>query len=159
MAHVVAELKRLYQKYYELISYAFFGVLTTLVNIVSFFLLQEFSAGHYLVNNTIAWFISVLFAFFTNKLFVFNSKSWELKLVVKEIILFFGTRFATLFVDDGIMALGVSVLGLTSGLTKIIDQVIVIALNFILSKLSFKTKEKEKAKTKTNPETTSTQAK
>ncbi|APT18885.1 hypothetical protein FC62_GL000554 [Amylolactobacillus amylotrophicus DSM 20534] len=141
MEKIVGEVSHLFHKYQELISYAFFGVLTTLVNIVSFFLLQQFSSGHYLVNNTIAWFISVLFAFVTNKLFVFNSKSWAIKLVIKEIILFFGTRFATLIVDDGIMALGVSILGISSGITKIIDQVIVIALNFVLSKLSFKPKQ------------------
>lgn len=134
----MATIKKLFYKYQELISYAFFGVLTTVVNIVTFYLLEQLFQNHYVINNTIAWFVSVLFAFITNKLFVFKSKSWEIKGLIKEIIMFFGTRLLTLFIDDAIMIIGVKFLHLGTLVTKIIDQVIIIILNFILSKLSFK---------------------
>lgn len=134
----MSTLKKLFNKYEELISYAFFGVLTTLVNIGTFFVLEQLFENHYVINNTIAWFVSVLFAFITNKLFVFKSKSWEIKGLLKEIVLFFGTRLLTLFIDDGIMIIGVKFLHLGTLITKVIDQVVIIILNFILSKLSFK---------------------
>lgn len=132
-------LKSIFHKYHELINYAIFGVLTTLVNILVFMILQQTNSNLYLVNNTIAWLLSVIFAFITNKIYVFKSPSWDLKTLSKEITLFFSSRLFTLFVDEAIMYLGISILLQSPILTKIIDQIIIILLNFILSKFSFKT--------------------
>ena len=89
-------IKNLFNKYKEVISYLFFGVLTTLVNFVSFWAFNKIlGESLYLISNVIAWVISVVFAYVTNKLWVFESKSWNIKLVVKEIISFFGSRALT----------------------------------------------------------------
>lgn len=137
----MATLKSFFHKYHELINYLIFGVLTTLVNIVVFLLLQQINPNYYLINNIIAWLVSVIFAFITNKIYVFRSHSWNLNQLRKEIILFFGSRLFTLLVDEAIMYLGISILLQNPTLTKIIDQIIIILLNFILSKFSFKTNQ------------------
>lgn len=120
-----------YNKYRELLMYLVFGVLTTLVNIVSFFLCRSFSINLY-VSNGIAWFLSVLFAFFTNKFIVFESKS---KVNFKEMTLFYGSRILSLLFDMGIMYLLLQVLSVNELVSKIVTNVVVIILNYIFSKL------------------------
>ena len=95
-------IKGLINKYKEPILYLIFGVLTTLVNFVSFYLLNK-AAGekYYLINNVIAWFFAVIFAYVTNKLWVFESKGFALKTVVKEIPEFFAARLFSLAVEEG----------------------------------------------------------
>ena len=79
-------IKKLYKKYEEVILYVVFGVLTTLVNFVSFWVFNKIlGEKFYLVSNVIAWFISVVFAYVTNKLWVFESKSWAFKILLKEV--------------------------------------------------------------------------
>ena len=73
----------------EVISYLFFGVLTTLINILSYVVLSKLFEVDYKLATTIAWVISVLFAFITNKLYVFNSKETNIVLIAKEFIIFY----------------------------------------------------------------------
>jgi putative flippase GtrA len=88
---MMAGIKNLFLKYKELITYVVFGALTTLVNFVAFYIFTGILGEKlYLVTNAIAWVISVVFAYITNKLFVFESKSWNLKLVLKESVEFTG---------------------------------------------------------------------
>ena len=100
-----------------------------------------------LVNNAIAWVVGVIFAYVTNKLFVFESKSWNLKLVTKEITGFLGARIFSFLVEEGGMFLFISVLGLGEkslellGFTitgqfivKLLLAVIVVVLNYVFSK-------------------------
>ena len=133
----------LFKKYQEPILYIAFGVLTTLVNILVYYLLADIASIYYLIANVIAWVASVLFAFVTNKLFVFESKSWKGTVVLSEMGGFFLARVATGIMDMVLMWLliDVSPLGgmnfILSGemLAKILVNVVVIALNYIASKL------------------------
>lgn len=141
-------IKTLFIKYKELITYVIFGVLTTLVNFFAFGIFTKiFGEDLYLVNNAIAWVVGVVFAYITNKLFVFESKSWDLKVITKEITGFLGARIFSFLVEEGGMFLFVSVLGLGEksltllGFTitgqfivKILLAVIVVILNYIFSK-------------------------
>lgn len=138
----------IFNKYKEIITYIIFGIFTTLVNFFAFWLFTKiFGEELYLVNNAIAWVVGVVFAYITNKLFVFESKSWNLKLIAKEITGFLGARVFSFLVEEGGMFLFISVLGLGEktltllGFTitgqfivKILLAVIVVVLNYVFSK-------------------------
>ena len=87
----------------EVISYLVFGVLTTLVNFVFYWLFTEVLGIYYLTSNVIAWIFAVIFAYITNKLFVFESKSWELPIVVKEVLSFGAARILSLLFETGFL--------------------------------------------------------
>lgn len=141
-------IKKLFIKYKELITYVIFGVLTTLVNFFAFWLFTKiFGEEFYLVNNAIAWVVGVIFAYITNKLFVFESKSWNLKVITKEITGFLGARIFSFLVEESGMFLFITVLGLGEKsltilsltitgqfIVKILLAVIVVILNYIFSK-------------------------
>lgn len=142
------KIKDLLYKYKELITYVIFGGLTTLVNFVAFYVVTQILGEElYLINNAIAWVVSVVFAYVTNKLFVFESKSWNLKLVAKESVEFVGARVFSFLIEEGGMLLFVSVLGFGEisfnifGFTitgqliaKLILAVIVVIMNYFFSK-------------------------
>ena len=117
------------------ILYGIFGVLTTVINIVSYSLLFEVFGISNVVSNIIAWILSVLFAFITNKLWVFDSKSLEFKLFLKELGNFTVCRLATGVLDLGIMFVGVDLLKGPAIILKVISNIIVIILNYVMSKL------------------------
>ena len=130
-----------YNKIKEILWYGFFGVLTTLVNIISFYLLDKTGMNVYL-NNFIAWFLSVLFAFVTNKLFVFNSKSLDKKVIIKEVVSFFFFRILSLGIDMAGMYICISMMNMNRMISKVLMNVIVIVANYIFSKIFiFKKKE------------------
>ena len=132
----------LMKKYKEIIMYLIFGVLTTLINIVSFYIMDKLGIALY-VNNTIAWILSVLFAFITNKLFVFESKDKNPKIILKEGISFFGFRLLSYFVDMLCIFLLVDVFKINKLIAKVVGNVIVIIINYVFSKLFiFKKEEK-----------------
>ena len=124
----------------ETISYLIFGVLTTIINIVVFwfaerelaFIMSEDAAS--LVGNVIAWVISVAFAFVTNKLFVFESKSMAFKVVMAELTGFVIARLLSLAFDEGFVFVAIVLLGMNSLLAKIISNVFVVIINYVLSK-------------------------
>ena len=115
-------MKELFIKYKEVIMYLIFGVLTTLVNIIT----------HY-ISNIIAWIISVTFAFITNKLYVFESKTNDK--ILKEIISFYSLRLFSLGIDIFTMYIMVSILSIDDLIAKVVANVIVIVINYITSKL------------------------
>ena len=123
-----------YNKFKEILWYGFFGVLTTLINIISFDILDKVGVQVYLAN-FIAWVLSVLFAFITNKLFVFESKSFNAKILFKEMLSFFVARIVSLGIDMGGMYVLLDVFKLKKMLSKIVVNVIVIVANYIFSKL------------------------
>lgn len=125
----------LVKKYKELIMYGIFGVLTTVINIVTYTILYNQLGVSNVVSNVIAWILSVLFAYVTNKIWVFESKSVELKVLLYEMGSFFGCRLATGLLDLAIMYVTVDVLTRNSTLMKCISNVIVIVANYIFSKL------------------------
>lgn len=122
----------LLKQYREIIAYLIFGVLTTLVNIVIYFLASDILSINYLISNLLAWFISVLFAYITNRAYVFESTSAHF---IKEAIKFFGSRITTGIIDMILMWSLVSFTSINDVLIKIIVNVIVIVLNYIFSKL------------------------
>ena len=123
-----------YNQYREMINYLVFGGLTTVVNIVSFFIMDLIGINTY-VNNTIAWILSVIFAYVTNKVFVFESKTTNRKELTKEISSFFAARLFSYVVDMVGMYLFVSVMMANKMLAKVIMNVVVIVINYIFSKL------------------------
>ena len=86
-------------------------------------------------SNIIAWILSVLFAFVTNKIYVFDSRNYTVPVVLRELIDFTVSRGATGLLDLGLMYLFVSVIGIEDMISKIIINIIVIILNYILSKI------------------------
>ncbi|MFR0553418.1 GtrA family protein [Loigolactobacillus coryniformis subsp. coryniformis] len=123
---------QLIKKYRSVISYLVFGGLTTLLNIIVFALLNP--VMNYQVANIIAWFLSVLFAYITNKLWVFSSKTHGLAALVKEMSSFFFFRILSLIMDIFMMWLGISVLHANPVLTKIVDNVVIVVANYFFSK-------------------------
>lgn len=118
----------------EAMMYIMFGVLTTVVDyIVALGCFHFFDIGEIRSNN-IAWVASVIFAYVTNKLFVFNSKSLEWNVLIKEIISFLSARVITLIMADIIIWIGAEV-GIEFFVSKLISSVVVVIANYIFSKL------------------------
>ncbi len=124
-----------WSKIKELFFYGVFGVLTTVLNLFVFFVFRDKLRLPLITANTIAWIIAVVFAFVTNKLFVFNSKSWEPAVWVKELVEFFSSRIFTFIVETVLLFLSVKVCHLNEKLCKVAITVLVIILNYVLSKL------------------------
>lgn len=126
-----------YNKYKEALLYLFFGGCTTLVNLISKWILlltiiDSNNAIQLQVAIIISWIISVLFAYVTNRKFVFESKSSN---VFKEITSFFGSRVITLVLEMIIMYIFVTLLNFNVYVFTIISQILVIVLNYVFSKL------------------------
>lgn len=137
-------MKALLLKYKEVISYLFFGVLSTVVNFVAYFICTDLFHMNYLVSNGISWAAAVAFAYVTNRTWVFESKVSGVKNVFKEMSAFVGCRVFSGVVDMTIMYIGVDLIGIPDGTTKLVTQVIVVVLNYIFSKLII-FREKESA--------------
>jgi len=116
----------------ELVLYVVFGAFTFFVNIAVYFLFEDVLGVNYLISNIIAWFFSVLFAYITNRIWVFESKSPD---ILKEMALFFGGRIFSGVVDTALMYLFIDVMMIGDTISKIVVQIIVIVLNYIFSKL------------------------
>lgn len=125
-------MKNIIQKNKEIIMYLVFGVLTTVVNIVVYYLFSNIIHINYLFSNAVAWFLSVLFAYVTNRKYVFDSKNNQ---IIKEAISFFGSRLATGIMDMVLMWFLVNFNIVNDVVAKVVVNVIVVILNYILSKL------------------------
>lgn len=131
-----------YNKYKEGLLYLFFGGCTTLINIISFVIFRQFKLGVD-VSNVIAWLIAVIFAFITNKLFVFDSKNTDRKTVMKETISFLIARVISLGIDTGLLHLMIDFMKIHEVIAKVISNIVVIIVNYIFSKLFIFKKEKK----------------
>lgn len=140
-------IKKLYDKYRPMILYVFFGGCTTVVNMVTYWLCYNVAGIGNVPATIIAWLLAVIFAFITNKLWVFDSKSWAKDVVLHEAWSFFAARIATGLLDVGIMYLAVDVMHWNSILWKLISNVLVIILNYIASKLFIFRKKDTEEKT------------
>lgn len=123
------------KKYEDIVLYGFFGVCTTIINLISYFFFYNILKFSNVASTCIAWTIAVAFAYITNKIFVFKSKSFNFDILVKEILSFFGCRFLTGILDVVIMFFSVDVYCQNSTLWKVISNILVIVLNFLLGKL------------------------
>lgn len=131
----------LYFKYKEVILYLVFGGLTTLVNIVSYAVFARVLNMDTVTGTSGAWLVSVIFAYITNKIFVFESKTDTFASLAKECVSFFGCRLATGIMDVAIMYLSVDLLHFNDIVMKIVSNVFVVILNYIFSKLFIFKKE------------------
>ena len=137
-------INKLIEKFFtrEVISYLIFGVLTTVVNFVFYWLFTEVFAVYYITSNVIAWVFAVVFAYITNKLFVFESKSWEPAIVFKEVISFGAARIISLLFETVFLALTVEIIGVPELIAKVIAAVFVVIINYVASKLFIFKKKK-----------------
>jgi putative flippase GtrA len=131
----MVKFREVFYKYKEQILYIIFGVFTTLVNISVFYFFNNIINAGLFTSNLFAWILAVLFAYITNRVFVFESKNTGLKSVLKEMLLFTAARLLSLGFDMGIMYLGVVILLMNDMFTKILSNIVVIVINYILSKL------------------------
>ncbi|MET3689586.1 putative flippase GtrA [Priestia megaterium] len=118
----------------EIFLYLIFGVLTTVVNIITYIFCAKVFHLSYEFSTVIAWFISVIFAFVTNKIFVFSSRDNSLSTIIKETSLFFFYRILSLGLDIGIMFVTIQLIGLQDVLAKVIANIFVVLVNYIVSR-------------------------
>ena len=123
------------KKHKEILLYLIFGALTTLVNFVTYFLFYNMLNVSNVSSTIISWAFSVIFAYITNKLFVFESKSFKANVIFREALTFFSARVISGVLDVGFMYLTVDLLLLNGSLCKLASNVFVIILNYIFSKL------------------------
>lgn len=131
-------IKQLWEKYKHIIAYLFWGVVTTVINLAVFQILSSGIHWNYQLANVIAWFVSVLVAYFTNKVWVFGSHYTTVSDFLVEMLRFFFYRALTLVIDIVITFIGISVLGFKDPMgkfiVKVIDNVIVVIANYVFSK-------------------------
>ena len=126
-------IKRILNK--ETISYVIFGILTTIVNLISYYFFSSIININYLISNTISWIISVVFAYITNKFYVFNSKDKRKDVMVKEFIKFVNCRLTSGVIEILLLFLLVDMMKVNDIISKLAIGVIVVVLNFIFSKI------------------------
>ena len=137
MKKIIKKVWNLYKKYDEMINYLIVGGLTTLVSLGTYYFcvytfLNPNNAFQLQIANIISWISCVTFAYFTNRIFVFKSKRTD---KLKEAISFYGSRIATLLLEMGIMFVFVTILHLNDKIIKLVAQVVITILNYVLSKL------------------------
>ena len=136
---IMKKIKVLYIKHKEIINYLIVGILTTFVSLSTYFLtinviLPEKSDLNVQIANIISWICAVTFAYYTNRIYVFQSSSKN-KEKVKEIIKFFTSRILSLIIDMFFMYILYSVLKVNDSISKLIVQVVVTILNYIFAKM------------------------
>lgn len=132
----MTKIKEIYFKYKDIILYLIFGGLTTVVNFIVYFIMTDLFKVFEILSNGVAWFISVLFAYITNKLYVFESKTSNFRKMLKEFISFFLSRaFTGILFDILLFSLMFNVFKINDIVTKFIVQIVVIVSNYIFSKL------------------------
>lgn len=125
----------LLNKYKSIILYLVFGVLTTIINIVVYYVCSNILEMSTIMSNVVAWLLSVLFAYITNRKWVFESQVKMKEDIIKEMSSFFGCRLATGILDIVIMYITVDLLFMNGMVMKCLSNVIVIVVNYIASKL------------------------
>ncbi|ENY8713428.1 GtrA family protein [Clostridioides difficile] len=123
------------KKHKETILYLFFGAFTTLVNIVSYLFFTRVILFNFMVANALAWILAVLFAYVTNKFFVFESKRIEIRFVFKEFLSFVSFRLLSGVVEMLIMYVMIDLLFVNDVIVKIFTNIVVIVLNYLFSKM------------------------
>ncbi len=139
-------IRALLHKYRELISYVFWGVMTTAVNYVSYTLLTEVLHVYYLTSNVIAWALSVLFAYFVNKIFVFRSRDWSWRVALRELWQMVASRLFSLGLEMAIMWFFVDTLQCNHLVVKLAANVVVVIVNYVLSKFIIFKKKADRQK-------------
>ena len=132
---MIQKIRILLEKYRELLSYLFFGVLTTAVNFIVYLPVYNILGLSASVSNMIAWVVAVVFAYFVNKIYVFRSLDWSRKTVIPELTKFVAARVLSGVLETGILLVTVDILGWNGNIWKFVTQVLVVISNYIFSKL------------------------
>lgn len=132
------------KKHWDIVSYLVFGALTTLVNYAVYLPLYNLLNVSGTLSNLIAWVVSVLFAFFTNKPFVFQSHDWSRATVLPELAKFVGCRAGSGLLETASIFLFVDCLHLNGNAVKLVASVAVVIINYIGSKLLVFRKKRSK---------------
>ena len=132
---MIEKIRAFVEKHWDMVSYLFFGVLTTAVNYLVYLPLYNLLGISAAVSNMIAWAAAVAFAYVTNKPFVFKSHDWSMKTVLPELGKFVGCRAASGGLETALVFLTVDVCGWDGNLWKLIISVVVVILNYVSSKL------------------------
>lgn len=119
---------------YAVFMYLVMGGMTTLINIVVFWLCNSLLGINYSAGTVIAWIFSVLFAYVSNKLYVFESKTLSVNILIREIVSFIGFRLLSLFIDLLVMYVSISLFNIDALIAKIVANVVVLVVNYVFSK-------------------------
>lgn len=129
------KIKELYIKYKEIINYLIFGVLATVVKFGTYILFSRLFNLDEVLSSGLSWFCAVLFAYITNKIFVFDSKTVTFVQTLKEVFMFFIARILSgILCDVGTFALMVKIFHINDIIATIVTQAMVVIMNYILSK-------------------------
>lgn len=134
--------RNLWGKYRNIISYLFFGGLTTLVNFLVYFPCYNWLNVSAAVSNIAAWVVAVVFAYLTNKPFVFQSNDWSRETVIPEFLKFVGCRIGSGILETAVIWIAVDLMQWNGNLIKLIVSVLVVVLNYIGSKFLVFNKQK-----------------
>lgn len=124
-----------YKKYKEVLLYLFFGGLTTVISIGSYAFFDVSMHMDPMVANIFSWILAVLFAYVTNRIWVFDSNAEDMKGIIQEMFSFFGGRVATLLMEEVILYVGIKLLSMNSIGVKVVAQILVLIGNYLISKL------------------------
>lgn len=134
----------LYKKHEEGLNYLIFGFLAFVLNYILYFVFADALSMHYMAATVLSWVLTVVFAYWTNRTFVFKSQNKDASSVVKEFVSFIGARVATEVLEIVLMYVMVDVLAVNDKISKLVCQTIVILANYVLSKIwIFKDKAQE----------------
>lgn len=140
---ILERIHKLVRQHWDIISYLFFGGLTTLVNYLVYFPAYNWLQWSAVLSNVIAWVVAVAFAFMTNKPFVFQSHDWSAQTVLPEMTKFVGCRIGSGLLETLIIWVTVDLLALSGNWMKVLVSILVVILNYIFSKwIVFSKKEK-----------------
>ncbi len=129
------KIKELYIRYKEIINYLIFGVLATAVKFGTYIIFSRLFNLDEVLSSGLSWFCAVSFAYITNKIFVFDSKTTTFIQTLKEVFMFFIARILSgILCDVGTFALMVKIFHINDIIATIVTQAMVIIMNYILSK-------------------------
>lgn len=132
---MIQKIRALIEKYWDIVSYLFFGICTTIVNYIIYLPCYNILGLSASVSNILSWVVAVAFAYLTNKPFVFRSHDWSAKTVIPELTKFIGCRVGSGAAETVILLLTVDLLGWNGNIWKLLTQILVVILNYVFSKL------------------------
>ena len=132
---MIQKIRVLVEKHWDIVSYLFFGVCTTVVNYLIYIPCYNLLGMSASVSNIVAWVVAVAFAYLTNKPFVFKSNDWSAATVVPELTKFVGCRIGSGVAETIVLFLAVDLLGWNGNIWKLVTQVMVTVMNYVASKL------------------------
>lgn len=132
---MLQKLKSLARSHWDIVTYLFFGVLTTVVNYLVYLPVYNLLHLSAAFSNAIAWVAAVAFAYLTNKPFVFKSRDWSRQTVIPELTKFVSCRLASGILETAILFVTVDLLHWNGNIWKLVVSVLVVVLNYVASKL------------------------